>query len=96
MVGQHHGLNGHESEQTPGDNEGQGSLACFSPWSCKESDIIGQLNNKGEIEKASTRLTLSCFQLVLIINVKLNRLIEHLSVTFFYPKEFDHPLSPYE
>ena len=28
MVGQHHGLNGHESEQTPGDNEGQGSLAC--------------------------------------------------------------------
>ena len=28
MVGWHHQLNGHESEQTPGDNEGQGGLAC--------------------------------------------------------------------
>ena len=28
-VGWHHRLNGHESKQTPGDNEGQGSLACF-------------------------------------------------------------------
>ena len=27
MVGRHHRLNGHESEQTPGDSEGQGSLA---------------------------------------------------------------------
>ena len=26
MVGWHHGLNGHEFEQTPGDSEGQGSL----------------------------------------------------------------------
>ena len=32
MVGWHHRLNGHESEQTPGDSEGQGSLACCSPW----------------------------------------------------------------
>ena len=32
MVGWHHQLNAHESEQTPGDSEGQGSLACFSPW----------------------------------------------------------------
>ena len=30
MVGWHHQLNGHESEQTPGDGEGQGSLACCS------------------------------------------------------------------
>ena len=36
MVGWHHQLNGHESEQTPGD-EGQGSLACCSPWGLKES-----------------------------------------------------------
>ena len=28
MVGWHHRLNGHESEQAPGDGEGQGSLAC--------------------------------------------------------------------
>ena len=38
MVGWHHRLNRHESEQAPGDGEGQGSLACCSPWGCKESD----------------------------------------------------------
>ena len=32
MVGWHHRLNGHESEQAPGDGEGQESLACCSPW----------------------------------------------------------------
>ena len=30
MAGWHHQLNGHEFEQTLGDNEGQGSLACCS------------------------------------------------------------------
>ena len=34
MVGWHHGLNGLESEQTLGDSEGQGSLACYSSWGC--------------------------------------------------------------
>ena len=33
MVGWHYQLSGHEFEQTPGDCEGQGSLACCSPWS---------------------------------------------------------------
>ena len=45
MVGWHHQLNGHESEQTPGDSEGQGSLACCSPWGCKELDTTERLNN---------------------------------------------------
>ena len=31
-----HRLNGHEFEQTLGDNEGQGSLACWCPWGCKD------------------------------------------------------------
>ena len=35
MVGYHHQLNGQESEQTLGDSEGQGSLACCSPWGHK-------------------------------------------------------------
>ena len=35
MVGWHHWLHGHEFEQTPGDSEGQGSLACCSPWGHK-------------------------------------------------------------
>ena len=32
MVGWHHRLDGHESEQTPGVGDGQGSLACCHPW----------------------------------------------------------------
>ena len=38
MVRWHHRLNGRELEQTPGDDEGQGGLLCFSSWGCKESD----------------------------------------------------------
>ena len=38
MVGWHHQLYGHAFEQTPGDGDGQGSLACCSPWGSKESD----------------------------------------------------------
>ena len=39
MVGWHHWLNGHEFEQTPGDSEGQGSLACCDSWGHKELDV---------------------------------------------------------
>ena len=46
MVGWHHWLNGHEYEQAPGDGDGQGSLACCSPWGHKESDMTERLNNK--------------------------------------------------
>ena len=45
MVGWHHCLSGHEFEQTLGDVEGQESLACCSPWDCKELDMTEQLNN---------------------------------------------------
>ena len=46
MVGWHHQLNGHEFEQALGDGEGQGSLACCSPWSRKGSDMTEQLNKR--------------------------------------------------
>ena len=39
MIRWNHRLNGHEFEKTPGDSEGQGSLACYSPWGHKESDM---------------------------------------------------------
>ena len=39
ITGWHHQLNGHKSEQTPGDSEGQRSLACYSSWDHKESDM---------------------------------------------------------
>ena len=38
MVGWHHHFNGHEVEQAPGVNDGQGSLACCSPWGLKQSE----------------------------------------------------------
>ena len=40
MAGWHHGPNGHEFEQAPGDSEGQGSLVCCSPWGHKESTCL--------------------------------------------------------
>ena len=44
MVGWHHQLNGHEFEVAPGIGDGQGSLACYSPWSRKELDTTEGLN----------------------------------------------------
>ena len=45
MVVWHYQLNGHEFEQTLGDIEGQGSLACCGPWGRKESDTTEWLDN---------------------------------------------------
>ena len=45
MVGWHHQLNAHNFEQTQGDDEGQGSLACYNSWGCKGSDMTLRLNN---------------------------------------------------
>ena len=48
MVGWHYQLDGHEFEQASGVGDGQGSLACCTPWGCKESDTTDwtELNNK--------------------------------------------------
>ena len=43
MVGSHHQLNRHEFELAPGDEELQGSLACCSPWGCKDSEMTRRL-----------------------------------------------------
>ena len=45
MGGWHHRLDGQKLEQTPGDGEGQGSLACCSPWGRKESDTTKQISH---------------------------------------------------
>ena len=44
MVGWYHQLNGHGFEQALGAGDGQGGLACGSPWGCKELDTIERLN----------------------------------------------------
>ena len=49
MVGWCHQLNGHEFEQTLGDGEGQGSLACFSPCSRQELDMTEQKPLEGPV-----------------------------------------------
>ena len=50
MVRQHHQLNGHKFEQTPGDSGGQKILACYSPWGHKshlatEQQIINHMHS---------------------------------------------------
>ena len=60
MVGWHHRLNGHEFEQTPGDGEGQESLACCTPWGCKESDMADDWTTTNQIPgRWGLHLTLS-------------------------------------
>ena len=58
MVGWHHRLDGHESEQALGDGERQGSLTHCSPWGCKESDMT-ELLNRTELmtDKAQYQMT---------------------------------------
>ena len=46
LVAWHHRLSGDEFDLAPGDSEGQGCLACCSPWKHKELNSTEQLNNK--------------------------------------------------
>ena len=46
MVGWHHRLDGHGFGWAPGVGDGEGGLACCSPWGHKESDMAEQLNWK--------------------------------------------------
>ena len=45
MAGWHPRLDGHEFDQVPGDGDGQGNLACCSPWGCRESDTTHGLTD---------------------------------------------------
>ena len=57
MVAWHHQLDGREFDQTLGIDDGQGGLACCSPWDCKESDMIERLNNnKKSLEEGESQL----------------------------------------
>ena len=44
MVGWHHRLDGHGFGWTPAVGDGQGGLACWGSWGCKESDTTEWLN----------------------------------------------------
>ena len=53
MVGWHHQLNGHEFELTLRNSEGQGDLACCSPWGHNELDTTEQLSIHTKEERVS-------------------------------------------
>ena len=55
MVGWHHQLNGHELQQAQGVGDGQGSLACCSPWGHQELDTTERLNWVGLVMTAIMR-----------------------------------------
>ena len=59
MVGWHYRLNGHKFEQTPGDSEGQGSMA-YRSMGRKESDMTDRLNNN---RLQSISILLYCFEI---------------------------------
>ena len=63
VVGWRHWFNGHGFEQTLGDDEGQGSLACCSPWGHKELDMIEQLNNERTMRLTTSGLICSLLDL---------------------------------
>ena len=50
MVEWHHQLDGREFEQAPGVDDGQGDLACCSPWGHKESDMTEWLNRNNSMQ----------------------------------------------
>ena len=58
MAEWHHRLNGHGLEQTLGDGEGQGSLACCSPWGRKEPDTTEQLTTTTTVKSENPKLYL--------------------------------------
>ena len=56
MAGWHHRLKGQESEQALRSSEGQGSLACCTPWGHKGSDTTEPLNNSSNDPQPRTVL----------------------------------------
>ena len=76
MLGWHHHLDGHEFEQAPRVGDGQGSLACCSPWGCKwpyMTELLTELNwmNKKEINKQTKRIYWTVISTVNKINSAL-------------------------
>ena len=68
MVRWHHWLYGHEFEESPGVGDGQGSLACCSPWGHKESDWETELNWTDDfLQQCFTILSVQVFRLHFIL-----------------------------
>ena len=62
MVGWHHQFNGYDFEQTPGESEGQGSLACSSTWGHEGSAMTEQLKQQGSHRNINARTSFKSVQ----------------------------------
>ena len=83
MVGWHHRLNGRNSEQTPGDSWGLGSLACCSPCSVQESDITERLNKQQPIRwEGKKKIDLQLAFLWWIVKLNLLLCLLRISLCF--------------
>ena len=74
MVGWHHQLNRHEFGQALGVGEGQGSLACCSPWGRRESDRTEWLKNNGVTCPLTSPGNLTCFASLYVEDWRANPL----------------------
>ena len=96
MVRWHHWLNRHEFEQTLGDSEGQGSLACCSPWALKESDTTEQLNNEHSTvpacywvgQKVHSAFSVSSFFFFIFMYMLIIKIIIKHTSSHVFPQSF--------
>ena len=84
MVGGHHRLDGHEFEQTLGDSEGQGSLACCSPWGRQEPVTTQQLNRSRN--ETCPGLHPLCIQNITVYSQRLLGLLKGMALLFKYTR----------
>ena len=88
MVGWHHRLDGHEFEEALGVGDGQGSLACCSPWGRKEQDMTEQLNQL-EIILVKNTANRRVSQVKFLSVHKLDWFNEpHVTVNFFHKQQY--------
>ena len=73
MAGRHHWCNKHELGQTPEDGEGQGGLACCSPWGRKESDTT-------ERQATATACPLCAYLQFISVHIRMYLFIVHISL----------------
>ena len=81
MVAWHHQLDVHEFEQAPGVGDGQGSLACSSPWGHKEPDTTERLNRTENV------VNILSFQEGQIKNISTAEKNSQITITLHIVKE---------
>ena len=88
MIGWHHWLNGYEFEQALGVGDGEGSLACCSPWGHKESDTTKRPNLTEALEtRRLIKIIAKTWFQSWIQNIHNNMLLKHWKIRRAYEKE---------